>query len=272
MKKEYGKRRDYPTIKIAENTYMISDFKVANCYLLVGNERALLIDCGTGLGDLRGYVETLTDKPLDVVVTHIHTDHMGGMGQFEKIYAHIDDIRFGYRFWTSILVRKFFTLGSKGIIDNTISIRDIKKSEVKSEVIAVEDGHIFDLGDRRIRVIHSKGHTRGSIILIDEKTKILFAGDNACPSPWLFLPNASSVEEWIESAKEIVALSQTHTLYWGHESGTLTAELLEHVVSIGEEILNMYPKNKKFSKIVFYPSNDRVNGSLVFRTGNVRKK
>lgn len=27
MKKEYGKRRDYPTIKIAENTYMISDLR-----------------------------------------------------------------------------------------------------------------------------------------------------------------------------------------------------------------------------------------------------
>ena len=39
-------RTDYPIRKIADDTYMISDFGIANCYLLIGEERALLIDCG----------------------------------------------------------------------------------------------------------------------------------------------------------------------------------------------------------------------------------
>ena len=37
-------RTDYPVKKIAENTYMISDFGFANCYLLVGEQKALLIE------------------------------------------------------------------------------------------------------------------------------------------------------------------------------------------------------------------------------------
>lgn len=50
-------RTDYPIRKIADDTYMISDFGIANCYLLIGEERALLIDCGLGIGDIKGAVE-----------------------------------------------------------------------------------------------------------------------------------------------------------------------------------------------------------------------
>lgn len=77
-------RTDYPIRKIADDTYMISDFGIANCYLLIGEERALLIDCGLGIGDIKGAVEKITDKPITVVATHGHVDHAGGDGQFEK--------------------------------------------------------------------------------------------------------------------------------------------------------------------------------------------
>ena len=70
-------RTDYPIRKIADDTYMISDFGIANCYLLIGEERALLIDCGLGIGDIKGAVEKITDKPILVVATHGHVDHAG---------------------------------------------------------------------------------------------------------------------------------------------------------------------------------------------------
>ena len=84
-------RTDYPVKKIAENTYMISDFGFANCYLLVGEQKALLIDCGVGIGDLKGAAEKIADKPLVVVGTHGHVDHVGGDGQFDEIYLHKND-------------------------------------------------------------------------------------------------------------------------------------------------------------------------------------
>lgn len=77
-------RTDYPIRKIADDTYMISDFGIANCYLLIGEERALLIDCGLGIGDIKGAVEKITDKPILVVATHGHVDHAGGDGQLKK--------------------------------------------------------------------------------------------------------------------------------------------------------------------------------------------
>ena len=56
-------------------------------HLIIGSERALLIDTGMGAGDLKGAVEALTDKPVDVVNTHFHGDHTGGNGQFARVFC-----------------------------------------------------------------------------------------------------------------------------------------------------------------------------------------
>lgn len=48
------------------------------CYLIEGSEKAMLIDTGYGLGDLRSAVEKVTGLPLIIVNTHGHCDHIGG--------------------------------------------------------------------------------------------------------------------------------------------------------------------------------------------------
>ena len=47
----------------------------------------------------------------------------------------------------------------------------------RNRIPVVEEGHVFDLGDRSLRVVHLPGHTPGSIGLIDERARILFTGD-----------------------------------------------------------------------------------------------
>ena len=53
--------------------------------LLLGEQRAALIDTGCGIGNLRGVVDALTDLPVLVVNTHTHIDHLGGNPQFDHI-------------------------------------------------------------------------------------------------------------------------------------------------------------------------------------------
>ena len=65
-----GRIKRYPLVQFKKDTWEIDEFDVASMYLLVGQEKAMLIDCGMGLGDLRGAVEMITDKPLIVVITH----------------------------------------------------------------------------------------------------------------------------------------------------------------------------------------------------------
>lgn len=264
-------RTDYPVMQIADNTYMVSDFGFANCYLLIGNERALLIDCGVGIGDLKGAVEKITDKPLLVVGTHGHVDHIGGDGQFDRIYLHKDDTGKNYRFQTSYILRKLFVLAGKGVADKSVKLSHVTRYKNRPEVVPIEDGHVFDLGGRSVKVRHLSGHTLGSILLIDEQSGIVFVGDDMSPSIWLFLPHASTVEEWVRSAKEIYALSEKFTLYWGHEQGVIPRELIAHDIALGEEILEKYNRNRHVFSVKFYPCNDRVNGSIVFRKTRIFK-
>lgn len=54
-------RSDLPVTKLAENVYLLNEFDGTNCYLVVGEKRALLIDCGTGFCDLRGAAEKMIE-------------------------------------------------------------------------------------------------------------------------------------------------------------------------------------------------------------------
>ena len=72
----------YKSVRIMDGVYHISDPLGVYSTLIVGSRRALLVDTGSGLGDLRGVVEGLTDRPLTVVNTHGHVDHISGDYQF----------------------------------------------------------------------------------------------------------------------------------------------------------------------------------------------
>ena len=77
--------------EIAPDTYAISEFGLATMYLLVGKDRALLIDTGCGICDLKQTVRELTDKPLVTALTHGHFDLCGGMDCFDQVYANEKD-------------------------------------------------------------------------------------------------------------------------------------------------------------------------------------
>ena len=78
--------------KITENLTRIIGATGECMYLAVGKERALLVDTGTGIGDLKGYVETLTDKPLTVAMIHGHLDHVQGVSQFGEYFLNQKDL------------------------------------------------------------------------------------------------------------------------------------------------------------------------------------
>ena len=147
-------------------------------HLIIGSERALLIDTGMGAGDLRGAVEALTDKPLDVVVTHYHGDHTGGNGQFERIYCPEEDIPYLKQQMADPEHRM------RPLCDE----KDLVPISDQTEVIPICDGHCFQLGDgEMVEVIHTPGHTPGGCMLLDHKSGILYSGDAVLSTPTLVI-------------------------------------------------------------------------------------
>jgi glyoxylase-like metal-dependent hydrolase (beta-lactamase superfamily II) len=61
------------------------------CYLLEGKERSLLIDTAYGFTDIPKVISELTSKPLIVVNTHGHFDHISGNYLYDEIYLNGKD-------------------------------------------------------------------------------------------------------------------------------------------------------------------------------------
>lgn len=262
-------RSDLPVKEIAPQVYWINEFEGTNCYLIVGEEKALLIDSGTGFCDLRKCCENLTDKPIILALTHGHVDHFGGAGQFKEAYLHPLDMNKFNDFQKKKFVRQAFLVYSNAH-KLGFKAKDVFDPEFDTKYIPMKDGHVFDLGGKVISVKHTPGHSAGSVSFIDEADKIVFCGDNMCDAVWLFTPGSTSIEEWIPSAEWLYKMSQDYRIFWGHRKPELSHEYIGTVLGWGKELLKVSGgKNAKLSKIAQYPEQ---SDGIMYRTGHVYKK
>lgn len=66
-----------PVVEIAPRTWLISEYKLVNMYLLEGDEAALLVDCGTGIGNAAETVRELTDMARCVLYCSVSARRPG---------------------------------------------------------------------------------------------------------------------------------------------------------------------------------------------------
>lgn len=123
---------------ICSNGYIIFQRDGADCYL---------IDPGYKAKVFLEFIEANNLNIKGILLTHHHYDHVGEVDKIvsEKdcpVYLHIDDL-----------------------------------DQYKKNATAIYDGDEFDLYGEKIKVIHTPGHTRGSICLYSEKSKLAFTGD-----------------------------------------------------------------------------------------------
>ena len=65
--------------KIDVQTFAISECKhweETHCYLLCGSKRAVLIDTGLGVANIKKAVDNLADLPVAILTAHVHWDHL----------------------------------------------------------------------------------------------------------------------------------------------------------------------------------------------------
>lgn len=151
-----------------------------NCFLVPGRDAALLVDTGMGIRPLKPLIRELYEGPVLAVNTHAHFDHIGSNGQFEPVFAaDTDYARYvagrGVRYEDveSELQAECFQFGPPP------GMKPEEYRVAPYEIRPVKDGHVFDLGDRTLRVIHTGGHCQDHLCLLEELHHILFTGDLA---------------------------------------------------------------------------------------------
>lgn len=170
-------------VRVGDGIYQIKYYwlGLANVYmfLIVGEERALLIDTGYATTHAIDYVRQVTDKPITVVCTHGHYDHIGGNADFDAVYMSEKDLP------TAKEHSDYAHL--KGMMDHygevsplykfLFNLPKIKKSIEASihvapcSYLSLPESGYFDLSGRKVSFIETPGHTQGSICLFDEKQK-----------------------------------------------------------------------------------------------------
>lgn len=168
--------------KLDDSTWVLTNRWMNFCYLLIGEEKALLIDTGYGEGNIKQIASEITNKPIVVANTHGHSDHAGGNFWWNECYC---------------------LSGSDEDFKETVCKEEyqdyIKKLPMSFQYNYMDNGTILDLGKRKIEVIQVRAHARSSMILLDQTKRVLYTGDEVDPGQVLLVFHGEiPVEERIQ--------------------------------------------------------------------------
>jgi glyoxylase-like metal-dependent hydrolase (beta-lactamase superfamily II) len=184
-------------------------------YLIVGTKQALLFDTGMGIFDIHKLVTQLTSRPVVVLNSHTHNDHVGGNWQFAFVYGM--DTSFTRTNAKGSSEDAQAELGPDMICGNLPKNFEAKTYRTKPWRVSlfVHDGFKINLGGRTLEILSTPGHTPDSISLIDRNNGLLFTGDTYYPAPiWLFRPE-TDLDAYVNSVKRLVALAPQVKLVLG---------------------------------------------------------
>ena len=191
-----------------------------NSYLLIcsSSKSSVVIDVGQDSArELSSYAEEHQLTLEKILLTHSHWDHIADVACLKNrldmpVYIHQDDE-------TNVI-----NPGSDGL-PLFIPIQGVKVDH------HLKDGEMIDVGDLRIKVIHTPGHTPGGVCFYLEKQKILFSGDTLFQGAIgrMDLPTACPPLTMIESLKKLEALPQETVVYPGHGDKTTIKQELSNI-------------------------------------------
>jgi glyoxylase-like metal-dependent hydrolase (beta-lactamase superfamily II) len=230
----------FEVYKVAPGTFAIYEphqFEEVISYLIIGNKQAVLLDTGMGIANIRSVTSRLTSRPVVVLNSHTHNDHVGGNSFFAFVYGMDTDFTRtnarGSREDAQAELAPDQICGDlpKGFNPKTYATKPWKISHF------IHDGFKVNLGGRTLEVIATPGHTPDSIALIDRANGLLFTGDTYYPAPiWLYRPE-TDLDAYVASVKRLAALAPEIKLVLGaHNVPVAQPSVLPELVTAIEAV------------------------------------
>ncbi|MBU1054369.1 MAG: MBL fold metallo-hydrolase [Proteobacteria bacterium] len=188
----------------------------SHSYLIRGDYKNVLIDSGVdrNFSKLQEYLLAIRLKvsDIDIVInTHEHFDHLGANRYFQD-YALIAAHRFAA---TKITTEdRYVTMYKSG---------DLNEPPLRVH-LWLENRFRFDLGNYSLEVVHTPGHTSGSICIYEFTRKLLFTGDTLFSGGTLsYIGESGSVGDYINSIS-LLETRKINELYPGHGDISMSPE------------------------------------------------
>lgn len=247
--------------KMSDSIYLLNDNDSGTAYLVLGSERALVIDTASGYENFRDIVEGLTDLPLVLVNTHAHPDHVRGNVWFEKAYINFRDREQYYAMFEGDRLPE--------------AIRGLPPCPIEN----IDDGDVIDLGDRKIEVIAFPGHTAGGICLLSRRDRVLFTGDSVLARTlWMFMPTSVPLVRLCESLDNLKRYEDGYDLLLtGHGIGYDSPVLIDRIREAAQSVIDgtavrtgVYQLRDRELPCVYYTGENGMDAPLVYREDNIR--
>lgn len=180
-------------------------FYDGNVYLVM-TETPVLIDAGMRpdpiIDNIKKYIDP---RDIDsIILTHSHHDHSAGTPKLKEATG------------AKVLIHE----EGAGLLGDDLASLAYLFGELAPQFEAdgtLSEGDIVDLGDWKLNVMHTPGHSPGSICLYEKKDKVLFSGDTIFPSGNIGRTDlfGGSTEVLVKSIERLIDL-EVDVLYPGH--------------------------------------------------------
>ncbi len=214
-------------------------------YLVEGDAEMEVIDAGLGVGDFAGLVAKISSRPPRLLQTHAHWDHVGASHRFANVFVHAaeaDALRSGMPseryyevFWRD-------TFDTSRVPSGFDARHGIPGTEPTGRL---EHDDKIDLGGRVLEVLHTPGHSPGSVSFLDRRARALFSGDLLyLGQMYVFFAN-SDPEAFRESLRIVASLAdEVDAVYPAHGPSPLDPAAMLAIREAFEEIWNGRPPER----------------------------
>ena len=232
----------FEVYKITPEVYALYEdgqFQEVISYLILGDNKAALIDTGYGMGDIKSLVEELTDLPIIVVTTHTHVDHIGQHNEFSDIavYDHLfsrenaakgrEQKGMGDALGPGMYWKKL----PEGLTPENYHIPPFKVTRW------LKDGDKIDLGNKELEIIHTPGHSPDSVCILDKDSKLFWTGDTFYNAPLYVYSSTTNLDDFINSYRKMNELSDHYDyLMPSHNETYIPKEIIARVLETAEDI------------------------------------
>lgn len=217
--------------QVEEGLYRLVDPMGYMAHLVVGQDRAALVDTMLGIGDVRSVAQEVAGgRPLVVALTHRHPDHTGGAFRFEEVL--MPELEDGH--WDE--VESFAAYHRAAGAESDARIPDAPWAIVEGarpRVTHVSDGDKIDLGGRSLVCVSLPGHTEGSMGYLCPEARVLLSGDAVTPVMCLCFEESTPLATWRETLVRMGELPFDR-FYTGHHRHAFTKADLPSFVAAAD--------------------------------------